>query len=122
MTFLSISRIENTTAHRRSLDDFKKNVAKFHEYGNLTYLKTKADKSFYLHCLRYYMPQIAETTFERHKLGLGIFTMQGFERRNKESKNTLRRFTTTNRERNDSLLTNNLNRLQMFFFNEYNAF
>ena len=45
-----------------------------------------------MHCLHFYMPHIAQLTLERHGLGLGIFTMQGFERRNKESKNTLRRF------------------------------
>ena len=38
------------------------------------------------------MLSVADTTFERHKTGVGIFTMQGFERRNKESKTTLRRF------------------------------
>ena len=35
---------------------------------------------------------IVYVTLNRHKMGLGIFTMQGFERRNKESKNTLRKF------------------------------
>ena len=29
---------------------------------------------------------------EEHGLGLGIYTMQGFERRNKESKNVMNRF------------------------------
>ena len=38
------------------------------------------------------MPNIARHTFSKHELGLGVFTMQGFERRNKESNNTFRRF------------------------------
>ena len=32
------------------------------------------------------MPQFAEMNFERHGMGLGIFIMQGYEHRNKESK------------------------------------
>ena len=29
---------------------------------------------------------IAKLTWSKHKIGIGLFTMQGFERRNKESK------------------------------------
>ena len=45
-----------------------------------------------MHCLRFYIPKIVDITYKNHNLGIGIFTMQGFERRNKESKNILRRF------------------------------
>ena len=38
------------------------------------------------------MPKIVDETWEKFKFGVGIFTMQGYERRNKESENTLRRF------------------------------
>lgn len=120
--FLSISRIESMPQYRIQLDNFKKEVQEFYEYGKLTYLKSEKDESFYFHCLRYYMPQIAEKTLSDHNLGLGIFTMQGFERRNKESKNTLKRFCSTNRTNLGSLLTNNVRRLQMVFFNENNAY
>eukprot|EP00957_Ditylum_brightwellii_P015137 1140869-Ditylum_brightwellii.AAC.1 len=37
------------------------------------------DESFYFHVMRFYIPQLAGATFERHSLGVGIFTMQGFE-------------------------------------------
>ena len=50
-------------------------------------------ETFYSHVLRCYLPKHARQTWEDHQLGLGIFNMQGFKRRNKESKNTLRRFT-----------------------------
>ena len=53
------------------------------------------------------MPLIAKKTLEDHVLGVGIFTMQGFERRNKESKNTLHRFSNNK----GNVLTNNLRRL-----------
>jgi len=67
------------------------------------------------------MPKIAEITLERHKLGVGIFTMQGFERRNKESKNTIKRFSTSNRK-SKNLMSNNLKRLLMVFMNEMNSY
>ena len=68
------------------------------------------------------MPKLAEKTYLDHKVGLGIFTMQGFERRNKESKNTIQRFTTKNRKNLHSLLKNNIERLGMVFYYEMNAY
>ena len=49
------------------------------------------DETFYFHCLRYYIPRIARETYEDFKLGVGIFNMQGFKRRNKESKMMMQR-------------------------------
>jgi len=37
------------------------------------------------------MPKFANDNWNKHKLPLGIYTMQGFERRNKESKNIFRK-------------------------------
>ena len=76
------------------------------------------DETFNLHCLQFYMPMIAEITLERHKLGLGIFTMQGFERRNKESKNTLRSFCNGK----GRFLTTNMRRLHDLFLYRQNAY
>lgn len=50
-------------------------------------------ETFYLHVLRFYLPVIAEYTWDNYRLGLGVYTMQGFECRNKESKKDLRRLT-----------------------------
>ena len=69
-----------------------------------------------MHTLRFYLPQIAEQTFEKFGLGLGIFTMQGFEQRNKESKNTLSRFSNGN----GNTLIANLKRLWDVFQFETN--
>ena len=63
------------------------------------------------------MPDIVLKTFERHGLGVGIFTMQGFERRNKESKNCLKRFTNNK----DNVLIQNMNRLYNVFEHQVNA-
>ena len=55
--------------------------------------KEEGDReTIYMHVCRYYIPKIARLTFEMYGLGVGIFNMQGFERRNKESKNSLKRF------------------------------
>jgi len=59
----------------------------------------------------FYMPHIADIAWERYKAGVGIFTMQGFERRNKESKNTLKRFT----NKKGNIIVQNLNRLHDIF-------
>lgn len=64
-------------------------VKEFYKVGTTYFLSTKyvGDKeNFYSQALPFYMPQFAKITFERHGVGLGIFTMQRFEHRNKESK------------------------------------
>ena len=61
---------------------------------------------------------IAKITFERHRLGVGIFTMQGYERRNKESKNTFKRFN----NHKGNILVQNINRLQDVYFKELNSY
>ena len=55
----------------------------------------KGDKeTFYIHALRHYTPLHAQNTWDTYKLGVGIFTMEGFERRNLESKQVVRNHTT----------------------------
>ena len=39
-----------------------------------------------MHILHYNIAHFARITFKRHELGVGVFTLQGYERRNKESK------------------------------------
>ena len=52
----------------------------------LTKKETGEDKTFYFHSLRYYLPKIVQDAWTKHSVGIGMFTMQGYERRNKESK------------------------------------
>ena len=77
------------------IEQFKKNIDSFYECGIDTFL-TKVemgdDETYYVHALKYYIPNHATQSWEDHKCGIGVFTMQGFERRNKESKNILRKF------------------------------
>ena len=118
--FTSITYIEDGVKYDELLVQFKDDVKLLFRHGKDTFLAGNG-VTFYFHCLRFYLPQIADITFKRHKLGLGIFTMQGFERRNKESKNTINRFSTLNRK-SDKLLVNNMTRLLQVFLYEMNAY
>ena len=60
-----------------------------------------------MHCLRFYLPHIAKETLKEHNLGLGVFTMQGFEHQNKISKRVWNRFNNHTKK----VLVQNLKRL-----------
>ena len=75
------------------------------------------DETFYMHVMRYYMPMIVANTLNDHQLGLGIFKMQGYEHRNKESKNTLNMFPNTK----GNVLCANLRRLCDIFYYKQNS-
>ena len=47
-------------------------------------------ETIYMHVARYYIPKLARELFEKYGVGIGIMNMQGYERRNKESKNIVR--------------------------------
>ena len=49
-----------------------------------------AGESFYLHVLRHYMPHHMRVTYQRHRLGIAIFSMEGFEYKNYTSKYVMR--------------------------------
>ena len=82
-------RIEKTSLYEEEIVSFKANLQIFYMHGSKSFLTKKniGDmETFYMHTLRFYLPKIVDDTWERYRLGIGIFTMQGFERRNKESK------------------------------------
>jgi hypothetical protein len=98
---LSVTKIDERQGSRdwylAEIDEYENKVKNFYDIGSKSFLTSNHndignEESFYFHTLRYYIPRIARITFDRHKLGVGIFTMQGFERRNKESKNCMKRF------------------------------
>ena len=68
-------------------------VKRFYEHGMDSFISKhcRGDKeTFYLHAVRWYMPKIIRDTYTRHKLGPGIFTMEGFEYKNFSSKQAVR--------------------------------
>ena len=117
--FMSITYITDES-YQDSLACFKTNVRSFYACGKHTFLST-GDEPFYFHCLCFYLPRIADITYTRHKLGLGIFTMQGFERRNKESKSMIRKSCSLNRN-SPSLLVNNIRRLLQVYWYDIKSY
>ena len=68
----------------------KKHLNLFYKHGHNSFLtkKTEGDcETFYMHTLRFYLAPIVDDTWQRFQLGIVLLTMQGVERRNKESKN-----------------------------------
>ena len=121
--FLGITYITNEDKYKNDLLQFELNLKRFYTVGTRTFLSSQQmivdgrEESFYCHALCYYMIEIAKVTFERHRVGIGIFNMQGFERRNKESKNCIRRFS----NKRGNVLPNNLRRIWDVFEHDINA-
>ena len=121
--FLVIVDIEDVQDYEKELQKFTANLKLFYAIGCRSFITKNSatpgdDETFYLHTLRFYMPMVAQHTLKVHGMGLGIFTMQGYERRNKESKNTLRRFGNSK----GNIVESNLKRLWDIFHYEQNAF
>ena len=122
--FLGITYLEeeNDASYVQQMDTFESNVKEFYDTGSRTFLGVNGTtdgkgETFYSHALRYYMPGIARKTYKRHRLGVGIFNMQGFERRNKESKNCMKRFSNNK----GNVLVNNMKRLWDVYEHDINA-
>ena len=47
-------------------------------------------ETLYLHILKHYLPRHMRITYQRHKLGVAIFSMEGFEYKNYTSKHVIR--------------------------------
>ena len=122
--FVSISVIETSKREQyiSAMTKNNDNVKEFYQVGATSFLtggtQTGDQETFYMHVMRFYIPEIARITYDRHRLGVGIFNMQGFERRNKESKNTLRRFTNNK----GNVVLQNLKRLWDIFYHNRNMY
>ena len=55
-------------------------------------------ETFYVHTLCFYMKDIIKNTYELHQLGPGVWSMEGFEAKNSQSKRAIR--THSNRKGN----------------------
>ena len=118
--FLGKSRIDPGTDYATEIDTYEKNAIAFYKAGKKTFLakdgREGKNETCYMHVMRFYIPRHARITYERHNLGIGIFNMQGFERRNKESKNVYKRFTN---KKQKGILISILGRLwEVFKFNK----
>eukprot|EP00978_Attheya_sp_CCMP212_P014065 scaffold35698_cov63-Attheya_sp.AAC.8 len=119
--FIHIVEIPDEDAYLIELSQFETNFSSFYACGQKTFLSKNRDgddEFFYSHCLRFYLPRMARDIFEKQKVGLGVFMIQGYEHRNKESKNTMKQFT----NKKGNLAVQNLKRLWDAFFHSKNAY
>ena len=119
--FLVTTIITDTEKYNSELNQFENDLKKFYAVGAKTFLTNQVigdRENFHSHRLRFYLPKIARNLLEEHGVGLGVFTMQGFERRNKESKNTFKRFN----NRKGNVLRQNLDRLSDVFTSSANSY
>ena len=69
---------------------FEEKAELFYESGKKSFLSEgtiiRGKETSYVHILRFIIGPLARLTFERHGVGIGVFTLQGYERRNQESK------------------------------------
>ena len=89
-TFLFKAKVNSD--YLEEVDKFERDVANFYEYGAKTFLSNRkgdegGKESVYLHLLRFNIAQHARITYDRHKVGIGIFNLQAYERQNRHSKN-----------------------------------
>ena len=115
--FCNLTLIHNKESYGEKLNKFQNDTQDFYKHAEKSFTIGVDNESFYFHVLRFYLPYHAQLTFDRHQMGLGIFSMQGFERRNKESKDTLKRFSTMNRKC-AAFLVNNIRRLLQHYWFE----
>lgn len=71
-----------------------KDIAKKFYYAGMKSFLTKSipgdGETFYVHVVTCYIPVVAKRTYDEHGLGVGIFTMEGFESVNYSSKQFIR--------------------------------
>ena len=117
-SFIRISKVLNNNWYEEQLKEFKCNLACFQKAASETMHTTTTtgdNETFYAHVLFCYYPILADRLWKEHKLGLGIFNLQGMERRNKESKTAAKKY--YNNKHN--VCTQTINRMyDRFWFSE----
>ena len=84
------------------INQFEKNIIAFYDVGRSSFIKDKRvgyHETYYLHCLRFYIPKWPKRRGQHNECGIGIYSMQGFERRNKELKNCMEKFNNNKQHR-----------------------
>ena len=99
------------------IQNYKDNCVEYYTYAGKSFMKTgkESTKTFYMHAMRCYVPQIAIETYNLFNCGYGFWSMQACERRNYESKTTWHHH--TNKKE-----TNNTSRLQQVLKKQYDNF
>ena len=82
-------------------ETYKKYAKEFYNAGIKLFMTNAIvgdGEIFYIHNLSFYMPSIIEDTYKKHKLGPGVWSMEGFEYKNTQSKRAV--YTHSNRKGN----------------------
>ena len=77
----------------RMIAEFEQLTSKLYSAGMLTFLTDRVPgdhETFYAHVVKWYFPQILKRTYNNYGLGLGIYTMEGFESINYMTKRLIR--------------------------------
>ena len=83
-------------AYFNSMRYFEEDIETFYKAGKNCFLLGNSGRSeyagetVYLHTLRFHTPRLMRKIWKKHGLPIGCFNMQGFERRNQESKRIFR--------------------------------
>ena len=97
-------------------DTYKQLAYKFREHGLRSFMtnrRTGDKETFYVHVITQYLPKIMTDTYQRHKLGVGIFSMEGFEYKNYTSKQVLNN--RTNGKIKSNIVLQSMRILQLLF-------
>ena len=93
--FLRITYVSDEKQCEKEILEFKSNL-KCHQIAASQKIHTNNApgdaECFCTHVLFCHCPKLVDKIWKEHKPGVGIFALQGMERRNKESKNATRRF------------------------------
>lgn len=121
-SFMKITTVDKNEQanYKNKIKQFKKDVVAFYECGKTTFLSLtnkKFNETYYMHALCFYLSDMVDITWKRHKCGIGVYNMQAIEHRNKESKFFL--VNCCNKKHN--IVNYNIRRLQDKFL-PYNPF
>ena len=97
-------------------DAYEQLAKKLREHGLRSFMtnrRTGDKETFYVHVLTNYIPGIMRETYKRHKLGVGIFSMEGFEYKNYTSKQVLNN--RTNGKIRSNIVLQSMRVLQLLF-------
>ena len=89
--------MKDKVSYLAKMEKFDYDMKKLYKVGSYTFLTQSSfvgdRETFYSQALRLYLPMYVHITFTKHVTGLDIFTMQGFDHRNKESKRNFMKHT-----------------------------
>ena len=84
---------DKQTIGLQMISEFESLSEQLYKAGMKTYLSDRVEgdhETFYAHALRFYFPDILKKTYNKYGLGLGVYTMEGFESINYMTKRLIR--------------------------------